>query len=1415
MDGQLRFYGPQWAAPVWLRDESILTTTPAVVFAIAAVFRISHLKNRSIKVKPAGRPLLKAALPALLVALRLALLIRGAIWPTANASVGAAALAFVAATLLLVLSSYEHNRSVAPSTLIAIYLVVSLPLDIRGVRLVNPSAPGAARTAIKASRIIAALLKLGILHSEAISKRSILIAPYRDLSPEATGGPYSIATLWWINALLGRGYSTQLEKDDLYPIEDSMSSRRLGTQFQDRWARANQTHSYSLLWVVVSAMKWQLLAAGLPQLLLIGLKFVQPGLIRQTIDYVTSGDGPKDTGLRLVGTYALVYTGLALLAASASYRMNRFNLSIRGGLVSLIYQKTVELDRTAVDGMAPLTLMSTDVEEIRYEFGLLHTVWSAVIEVAVALYLLYTQLGAGFVAPGICFLCAIGAMTVCTNLFPRFQKAWMEAIEARISSTSAMLGAIKPVRLLGLSTIVGNLTHGLRVQENIVARKIRALIVFQVIFQNITSIAAPIATFAVYIMQANATGNRLEVATAFSILSLLQLLEPPLMLLFQSLPSLVASLACFTRIQNFLGTPPRQDHRVLWPSPVGDSDLGYEEENILTLYDGSFGWSPDTPLLRNVSLSVRRGSFVMVIGPTGCGKSTLLRGILGETPYAKGYARLSTSSVGFADQQPWMINTTIKAGLCGESPYDEALYQEVIDSCALREDLSTFPSGDQTVVGSKGIGLSGGQKLRLALARAVFAQKELLLLDDVLSGLDADTEEQIFRRLFSPSGPLRRQTTSVVLVTHAVARLAHSDWVVVLSEDGRISEQGTYQTLRQSSGYVASLDVQFKEAAHAPAPADEPARQPVVEVSEPQADPPKTPSLPKTGDWQSFRHYFTTAGWGSMGLAALWSLVYVISIKTPGVLVKYFTGPEESVSSNTWFLIALAITAAVSFLSLMLLVWGLFLDIIPRVSNGLHRQLLDTVLRAPLSFFTGTDSGTILTRFSADLTTIDNELPGVLIGTMLQLALFVIGGGIMAATTSYFIVAIPFITLALVAVQRLYLQTSRQIRHLSLECKAPLYTHFEETITGVVSLRAFGWVDLYRARNAQLLDQSQRPIYLLRCVQIWLSLVLNLMVAGLGTLLMTTIISLRDFVDPALVGLGLLNIMSFNENLSELIQLWSMTETSIGAIARVRDFVDRTESENKPREILEPAPQWPASGALQISNFAAAYTESSDLVLQDINLVIQPGEKIGVCGRSGSGKSSLLASLFHLLEFRNGSITIDGHDLALITRTLLRQRLNAISQEAYWVATETVRFNLDPWNETTQDDEVLIDALTKCQIWSVIEEKGGLNMCMDAEFLSHGQRQLFCLARSLLRKSKIVILDEVSASVDVKTDELMQAVIRAEFSDCTIISVAHRLNTIVDLDRVVVLQGGRVVECGNPQELLEQPGSRFRELYEM
>jgi ATP-binding cassette, subfamily C (CFTR/MRP), member 1 len=368
---------------------------------------------------------------------------------------------------------------------------------------------------------------------------------------------------------------------------------------------------------------------------------------------------------------------------------------------------------------------------------------------------------------------------------------------------------------------------------------------------------------------------------------------------------------------------------------------------------------------------------------------------------------------------------------------------------------------------------------------------------------------------------------------------------------------------------------------------------------------------------------------------------------------------------------------------------------------------------------------------------------------------------------------------------------------LDLEAKSPLYSHFLESLNGLVTIRAFGWAEKFQEINLSLLDVSQKPYYLLFCIQRWLSLILDLLVTALAVILMVLVVKLRTDISPGYVGLALLNVMNFNELLARIIKNSTTLETSFGAIARLKSFSEHTANENLPGKNHSIPENWPAHGAIEFKNVSASYTPESNLVVRNLSMSVKAGEKIGICGRSGSGKSSLITTLFRMLEITpESSITIDGIDITTLPRQVVRERLNAIPQEPFFIK-GTIRFNADPYGQHT--DTAIIAAITKVHLWPLVLSKGGLDAELDAEFFSHGQRQLFCLARAILRKSKVIILDEVTSSADTKSDELMQRVIREEFRDCTIIAVAHRLDTILDFNRDCAVGGGGTEGVGEPE----------------
>ncbi|KAI4100224.1 MAG: hypothetical protein L6R37_005596 [Teloschistes peruensis] len=462
-----------------------------------------------------------------------------------------------------------------------------------------------------------------------------------------------------------------------------------------------------------------------------------------------------------------------------------------------------------------------------------------------------------------------------------------------------------------------------------------------------------------------------------------------------------------------------------------------------------------------------------------------------------------------------------------------------------------------------------------------------------------------------------------------------------------------------------------------------------------------------------------------------------------------------------------------------------------------------------MSFFATTDTGITINRFSQDLQLIDMDLPIAALNFFTAFMLCIAQIILIGVSSVYAAVSFPIWIVVLYFIQKFYLRTSRQLRFLDLEAKSPLYTQFTEILAGLATVRAFGWQHSLEKKNRFLLDRSQRPFYLLFAVQRWLQLVLDLLVAAVAVMLMILVVELRGFLSGAYVGVALLNVILFSQHLKLVLQYWTMLETHIGAVARVRNFSSTVASENGSEENKTLPTDWPAQGGINFYNVDASYDGKRD-VLKNLTLSIDAGEKVGICGRTGSGKSSLIMAIFRMIELRAGTITIDGIDISTIPRKEIRSRIIGLPQDVF-LLNGSVRLNVDPYEKSS--DQAIVGALQDVRLWNNIQEKGGLDADVESINLSHGQKQLFCLAQALLRPSSILVLDEATSSVDDVTDMLIQRIIRQKFAKHTIIAVAHKLETIIDFDKVAVLQNGTLKEFGNPHQLLGQEGSRFKALY--
>ena len=1296
-----------------------------------------------------------------------------------RASVANAIVRLVGAVSLGALSFAEHQRTVHPSLILNCYLLLSFLLDAVNVRTLWLRTYG---ETVAIVTTISFAVKLVLVVLEALGKESILLDPFKFNSPEVLSGIYNRALFWWLNPLFREGYFNILSIKSLFPLDKHLSTKYLYDAVQPAWSRDTVRKPRALFDLFVDKLKWHLLAAVPYRLALIGFTYCQPFLINMAIE-VSSDVSPQTTnsGYGLIGAYFLVYTGIAITTGQYQHLTFRGITMARGGLISLLFEKVATMDSRSVDPGSSTTLMSADIERIATGGSTVHDIWSSFIEIGLSIYLLYVQLGAACGIPIAVAVVSFGGALVITGLVVARQAKWLEAVERRIHATTNMLGSMKRVKMTGLVGILENQLQTLRIDELCISKKFRHLLIWNLGLAYTTPVIAPILTFAVFsILSLRSDGTQtLDTAKAFTALSLFALMADPLALIIMALMNFMGALGCFQRIQDFLQAKEHVDYRTK-PGKAPPAEFKNSQHSVSTvsaddsektlpvtgreksvviqagkftndpffIEEGNFGWNAEKePLLHFINLEAPRGELTVVVGPVGCGKSTLLKAILGEVPILSGMIHVPNVNIAYCDQAPFHTNGTIRDSIVAYSKFEEEWYRTVLEACALNEDLRTLPRGDSTIIGSKGIALSGGQSQRVSLARAVYARLQVCMLDDVLSGLDTDTENTVFHSLLGQDGLLRNHGTTVILASSSAKRLPYADHIMVLGKNGHVLEQGTFDDLNAQGGYVSSLNLRMEKTLEAKTP-----KMIGTQSTSSKSTITATPSTSvlkteddmnrQTGDIAIYLYYVRSVGWPATIIFIAAIVIYVFCYSFPSIWLKWWADANAKAPNQNLglYLGVYAGLGVAALIALTVSCWQLVVTMVPLSGENFHRKLLTSVLGAPMSFFSTVDTGVTLNRFSQDLQLIDMDLPLSALNFFVTFVLCLAQIILIGVSTSYAAISFPFLFGGLYLIQKFYLRTSRQLRFLDLEAKSPLYAQFVETLSGLVTIRAFGWQRALEKKNWYLLDESQKPYYLMWAVQRWLTLVLDMIVAAIAVLLSILVVALRGFLTPGFAGVALVNVVLFSQQLRLLMTFFTQMETHIGAISRVKAFTNSTTGEDLPEENGQAPPTWPDRGVITFKALSATY-DGSHKVLKDISFSIAAGQKVAICGRTGSGKTSLVMAIFRMVQ-TTGSIVVDGINLATLPRQVVRERVVGLPQDAF-LLTGSVRLNVDPFGRIS--DPAIADALRDVGLWDVIEAGGGLDANVDDVHLSHGQKQLFSLAQAIVRPSPILILDEATS----------------------------------------------------------------------
>ncbi|KAJ7203983.1 P-loop containing nucleoside triphosphate hydrolase protein [Mycena rebaudengoi] len=1327
-------------------------------------------------------------------------------WVLPTAGV-AAAIAFCGASIS------EHYDSVAPSTLTILYAMF-------GSAYYAYTARGLYEAQVIAvyyhanSTAAASLLCLLIL--ENMNKRSLLLLTEPAPAYESTLSFLVKPFFPHIFPLLYIGSKRRIKLPELRDIPLYLRADPATERLLAALVAGDKTSRRYLVKSTFTAFGGQFLSPILPRLLMLAGTFSQVTLVEQMLLYVSDKSIPKERGTLLVFGYFVVYVSSTLSNYVYSEKVNAFVVLYGSALTGALYAKTLRLTSMAareVGQGAAATYMSVDVEKVTSGFALFQELWSAALTILIACSMLWYKAGYVMFAPLLFIVALLSSTSTVGSFAAPAQKAWLAAIDIRIKLLTSVLGQLLPIKLGAYESALERKINALRKNETQALKRFLYLITATGTLSNMGSSASFLVTLAAYFfMLSNGWGNLppLDVSRVFTLFTIVNILAGPLNMIGQMLPQLFASFASLGRIQGFLQLPEKAESErdVAEADLVDVSDDGVKASAVQVSLQGcTFAWDDKTPVLRNITLDLAPGELHMVVGSVASGKSSLLMSILEEMKLIEGVLKVKAGKIALASQTPFIYPGTLRANILLDSPFDEAFYDQVIHACGLRPDIEALPHRDLVKLGDKGATLSGGQRQRLAVARAVYARADLVLLDDVFSALDGDTEAHVFASLFGRDGMLKGKTT--VLVTHGVHHLPSADKVIVM-DAGTLTHFGSFeQVLDASTAFaLASAAVEGDAGKSRVAVAQNATEATVVDEEKEEEEAWNSEQASRRG---AYKFYANCTGFVRTGIllaiitvssgVSLFSTAYLSMLSSSSAHLGLWVAGYGGIIAFQ----VLGIAATMFTFSVLLSMFA---------APNIHTVELAGVMGASISWITKNPVGRILNRFSQDIQVADREFPFAVINFLYNVLGSVGAFVFITLATPLLAFTLPFLLVMGFYSLRFYLVTSKQFRRLELGAKSPLYTLFGTTVSGLITVRAYRAQDYFRIQNALFVNESQGALHHRLAGQLFLRVFLYWFQTVLACGVAVLTVWLRDSTSAPLLGLALSRLVSLGMTLTHLLTSFASVENGSIAIDRIEEYAklpaeEKAVSSDQTCDLSA----WPSSGNLVFSDFCMRYRDDLPPALKNLSFELEGGLKIGICGRTGSGKSTTVLSLFRGIDQHlvTGKIVIDGVDISTVPLKKLRESMSIVTQDPFlWHG--SIRENLDINSERT--DAEIWEALKLVEMYdavSILDDKLD-HLVVDEESFSKGQRQLLCLARALLRNKKIIVLDESTSSMDHITDEKIRHVVDSQMKGFTVIAIAHRISTIVNYDKILVLDRGSIAEFDDPTVLLSHPESRFARL---
>ncbi|XP_016548338.2 ABC transporter C family member 2 isoform X2 [Capsicum annuum] len=1239
------------------------------------------------------------------------------------------------------------------------------------------------------------------------------------ICPERHANIFSKITFSWMNPLMQLGYKRPLTDKDVWKLDTWDQTETLNNSFQKSWAEESQRPKPWLLRALNRSLGGRFWWGGFWKIGNDASQFIGPLILNQLLQSMQRGD-PAWIGY----IYAFaIFVGVVFgVLCEAQYFQNvmRVGYRLRSTLIAAVFRKSLRLTHESRKNFASgkiTNLMTTDSEALQQICQSLHTLWSAPLRITVALVLLYQLLGVAALLGALMLVLMFPIQTYVISKMQKLTKEGLQRTDKRIGLMNEVLAAMDTVKSYAWENSFQSKVQGVRNEELSWYRKSQLLGALNSFILNSIPVVVIVISFGVFSL----LGGDLTPARAFTALSLFAVLRFPLFMLPNIITQVVNANVSLKRLEDLL----LAEERILLPNPPLEPGLP-----AISIKNGCFSWESkaEKPTLSNINLDIPIGSLVAIVGGTGEGKTSLISAMLGELPSFSDSVVVIRGTVAYVPQVSWIFNATVRENILFGSAIDAARYNRAIDVTALRHDLELLPGGDLTEIGERGVNISGGQKQRVSMARAVYSNSDVCIFDDPLSALDADVGRQVFERCIREE--LKGKTR--VLVTNQLHFLSQVD-KIILVHDGMVKEEGTFeylsnngvlfQKLMENAGKMEEYTEEKENDGN------DKSSKPVVNgeangvAKEVGKDKKEGKSVlikqeeRETGvvSWNVLMRYKNALG-GSWVVIILFVCYFLIEALRVGssTWLSFWTDQSSSTRYSAGFynLIYSLLSLGQVMVTLMNSFWLITSSLY--AAKRLHDAMLGSILRAPMVFFHTNPLGRIINRFAKDLGDIDRNVApfvSMFLGQVFQLISTFVLIGIVSTMSLWAIM--PLLVLFYGA-YLYYQSTAREVKRLDSISRSPVYAQFGEALNGLATIRAYKAYDRMANINGKSVDNNIRFTLVNMSGNRWLAIRLET-VGGVMIWLTATFAVVQNGraenqqAFASTMGLLLSYALNITSLLTAVLRLASLAENSLNAVERVGTYIELPSEGPSIIEGSRPPPGWPSAGSIRFENVVLRYRPELPPVLHGISFTISPSDKVGVVGRTGAGKSSMFNALFRLVEPERGRILIDDCDVSKFGLTDLRKVLGIIPQ-APVLFSGTVRFNLDPFNE--HNDADLWESLERAHLKDVIRRN---SLGLDAEVseagenFSVGQRQLLSLARALLRRSKILVLDEATAAVDVRTDALIQKTIREEFKSCTMLIIAHRLNTIIDCDRILLLESGQLLEYDTPEVLLQKEGSAF------